>query len=535
MVKAALANWSWFAASAPSALAFDRALEDPQLQQQLILRRYLTANANTAFGRAHGFRDIQTYQQFASRLPLHDYSDLQPWITRITQGEPAVLTAEPVRRLVPTGGSTAGSKLIPYTASLQRELGMAIAPWIADLFRCTPRASLGPAYWSITPMAPQTVAAGQSVIPIGFDDDCAYLGGLQRRLVQATLALPPGLQQIQCFDALRYLTLLLLLRTRDLALISIWHPSFLDLLLRTMRSEMPRLLRDVADGTCAVLVDLPEALRAAVCTSRQPFRAREIERADDIKQIWPRLALVSCWADAQAGASAAALANDLCGIPIQPKGLVATEGMVTIPWRGRHPLAIRSHFFEFQVADGSIRLAHELEIGEECEVILTNGGGLWRYRLNDLVEVDAMAGGTPSLRFKGKTGLVSDRRGEKLTDAFVTTVLHELFAGFETAVGFSMLAPAVGNHDSVYYTLYTDAALPADAESRLDNLLAKNPQYAYCRQLGQLDPPRVEKVGPNPYSAVLRRMQERGQQLGAIKALSLSPLDGWSAHLQSQT
>jgi hypothetical protein len=33
---------------------------------------------------------------------------------------------------------------------------------------------------------------------------------------------------------------------------------------------------------------------------------------------------------------------------------------------------------------------------------MTNAGGLWRYRLDDLVVVDAVLGRTPSIRFVGK-------------------------------------------------------------------------------------------------------------------------------------
>lgn len=53
--------------------------------------------------------------------------------------------------------------------------------------------------------------------------------------------------------------------------------------------------------------------------------------------------------------------------------------------------------------------AHELRTGESYTVIVTTGGGLWRYRLGDLVEVDGFFGAS-----------VSDLCGEKLAETFAT-------------------------------------------------------------------------------------------------------------------
>ena len=150
--------------------------------------------------------------------------------------------------------------------------------------------------------------------------------------------------------------------------------------------------------------------------------------------IWPRLSLISCWADGPARAAAALLARRCEGIALQPKGLLATEAVVTIPFDGRHPLAIRSHFFEFVEPDGRVRLAHELQRGMEYTLLLTTGGGLYRYKLCDRVIVDDFVHHTPSLRFLGRDDRVSDLFGEKLSDGFVAGVLEQLFTGDAAAV-----------------------------------------------------------------------------------------------------
>src|SRR5580698_3200443 len=110
MVKAALANSLWWLASRRSYAAFASALQGPDAAQEQALRSFLRKNAGTAFGREHGLSEGCTPADFRSRVPIRNYDDLRPWIERIQQGETRVLTAEPVRRLVPSSGSTAARK-----------------------------------------------------------------------------------------------------------------------------------------------------------------------------------------------------------------------------------------------------------------------------------------------------------------------------------------------------------------------------------------------------------------------------------------
>ncbi len=142
-------------------------------------------------------------------------------------------------------------------------------------------------------------------------------------------------------------------------------------------------------------------------------------------ELWPRLTLISCWTDAAAARGAVELQSMFPNVEIQSKGLLATEGCVTFPLVGRPApvLAVGSHFFEFQEegrenedADpfAGCRLAHELDRGGRYSVVLTTGGGLYRYRLNDSVEVVGFEHECPLLRFLGKTDRVSDLVGEKL-------------------------------------------------------------------------------------------------------------------------
>jgi hypothetical protein len=497
----------WLAANVPGWLRFRRALARPEAVQRDLLRRYLEDSADSAFGRAQGFASIRTAEEYRDRLPFLSGEDLAPWVERIAAGEARVLTRSPVRTLEPTSGSSAAAKLIPYTAELQREIRRAVAPWIVDLYGRRPRLALGSAYWSITPLA---LDDEPSVGPVrvGFEKDSEYLGGLWSRLVDATLAVPGSVRHLRDPDAFRYATLRHLLRHRDLTVISVWHPSFLLLLIEALPRFWDALVRDLGRGDLKGLS--PEA----------PVR------------IWPRLGLISCWGDAHAALSLPELARAFPGVEIQPKGLLATEGFVTIPFAGRWPLAIRSHFFEFLPEEGGgPRFAWELEAGRSYSVALTTGGGLYRYRLQDRVKVEGFVASTPSLRFLGKEGHVSDLRGEKLHESFVAGALARVFEQAGIAPRFALLAPAEEAPEG--YALYLEVDRPpAGLAAELDEELSANPHYRLCRALGQLAPVRLQRLEPDAFGRYLERCRRRGQRWGDVKPLALSPLRGWKAALE---
>jgi len=500
----------WIAANTGGYLRFRAALDDPAAAQQTVLLRYLRENAATAFGRRFRFSAIRDVEDFQDRVPLATYADVEPWIERIAAGEREVLTRSPVRTLEPTGGSTSAAKRIPYTAAMQREVRRAVAPWVFDLYKDRPRLALGCAYWSITPLAVEE-ERGDGPVEVGFEEDSEYLGGFWKRLVDATLAVPSSVRFTPDVDSFRFATLRHLLRRRDLTVISVWHPSFLTLLMAALPRFWDELLREIEPGRAADLRKLgPGALT----------------------RIWPRLGLISCWGDGHAALHLEEVRRAFPGVEIQPKGLLATEAFVTIPFAGGWPVAVRSHFFEFLEEGrdpGRPRLAHQLEPGGVYSVVVTTGGGLYRYRLEDRVEVRGFVRRTPSLRFLGKEGHVSDLRGEKLHESFVAGALERAFRRLGARPRFAMLAPEGDARPG--YVLYLEAAppLPGELAATIEEELHANPQYRACVALGQLKPAKVVRIDRDGFSIYLRRCQERGQRLGDVKPLALSPLTGWSA------
>lgn len=530
---ATAANLGWLASSLPAAWKFDRALHRAEETQWRLLRDQLERNVGSAFGRERGFRDIRSYADFTKQVPLTGYDEIEPWIKRIQAGERSVLTTEPVTHLLPTSGSSGARKLIPFTAGLQRELNAAIAPWITDLGRRYPSITRGPAYWSVTPLLRDDQNT-PSVVPIGFDDDSRYLGGFRRQLVEAVMAAPGALRDVGDLKAFRYLLLLCLLRQPGLRLISVWHPSFLSLLLDELPHCWSDLLADIRCGTCRVEGrDFPASLRATLRLRPLPKRAAQLDAVDPRNPVslWPQLSVISCWCDAHARLPADELSRRFPGVAIQSKGLLATEAFVTIPYSGAHPVAIRSHFFEFIDASGCVLPAHALRDGQIYEVVVTTSGGLWRYRLGDRVEVSGFLGQTPTLRFLGRTGRVSDLCGEKLSETFVSNVIAQVSAALPEPVRFAMLAPEQTG-SGWRYTLFVEGAVSADVVEKMDSLLRNNPHYACCRDLGQLQPLRLFPIRSRGYETFVSAEMAFGKRLGEIKPLALSTRTDWSRRFE---
>jgi hypothetical protein len=150
------------------------------------------------------------------------------------------------------------------------------------------------------------------------------------------------------------------------------------------------------------------------------------------------------------------------------------------------------------------------------------------------VEVVGFVEKTPCLRFVAKSNRIADRFGEKLSEGFVAEVLDRLFARYGLHPRFSLLAPAE-QPDGVRYRLYLELtpaqALPAGLAPALDQALAANFHYDYCRRLGQLAAAQVQLIrnGAQCYLAVC---QGRGQRLGDIKPAVLDSQPGWEHRFQ---
>ncbi|MGA2169390.1 MAG: GH3 auxin-responsive promoter family protein [Terracidiphilus sp.] len=519
-----LANSLWATGCIPEYARFRRAIHRVAEEQEAVLCGILRKNADTEFGRTHGFSSIRSSGEFQRRVPIRDYDQHQRWIERAENGIPSVLTREAIRLFEPTSGSSGGTKLIPYTRSLQCEFQRGIQAWIADLFAHFPELLGGPAYWSISPPS----ARGNKTsggIAIGFDDDTSYLGGWRKSLVRSVMAVPGSVSLESDSEEFIYVTLLYLLCARDLRLISIWSPTYLLLMLDRLTQWRDRISFDLEHGT---------HFNADNRRSREAQEALRAGSPQDIyARLWPKLKLISCWTDANAAGPAAKLAGLFPLCRVQGKGLIATEAFISFPFIGHEgaTLSLRSHFLEF-LSSGSehAQRAHELDLGGFYRVIVTTGGGLYRYMLGDQIQVTGRIENCPLVRFVGRLDSVSDWFGEKLNDAHVSRAFKDAFKNSGVVPSFAMLAcdttPPAG------YVLYIDAdgsgELIAQAAAAIEADLRDNFHYDYARRLGQLASVRAVRIrdGARLY---MKDAVRNGQKMGDVKAPALNRRGGWSS------
>ena len=470
------------------------ALADPRRAQMALLRQILADNATCPFGIAHGFGQITTLEEFRARVSVGSYASVAKEIELTAQTGAATLTSERPVAFERTGGSSAGSKLIPYPPAMLAAFRSAILVWLHDLAERIPAMTQGSFYASISPVTRQAEVTPGGV-PVGLPSDAAYLGEDLAAPFMKLLAVPPELGAIADAAQWQVATLAALIEAEDLSFISIWSPTFL----------------------IALMESLPNHWKA-IGEALTPIARARFDRAWhgeqlDTAALWPRLACISCWTAGPSAGFARQLSALFPHAAIDPKGVLATEAPITLTF-GSDACAVpalTSCFVEFFDDAGKPHLCDKLEVGETYRAVITTPGGFYRYDIGDLFECRAMQGGVPELEFVGRAGLTCDLVGEKLDDGFVSPLVACLPVP-------AIMAPRA---DRRGYELISDCADLAQTDiDNLEQALCENPQYAYARRMGQ-----IESIVPRFVATMSHRLIANGiaagRSMGDIKTSGL--------------
>lgn len=90
-------------------------LREPEKYQQKIFKYLVRVGEKTVFGKDHDFKDIDNYEEFKLRVPIRDYEDIRPYISKIIAGQQDVLWRGYPLYFAKTSGTTSGTKYIPIT------------------------------------------------------------------------------------------------------------------------------------------------------------------------------------------------------------------------------------------------------------------------------------------------------------------------------------------------------------------------------------------------------------------------------------
>lgn len=449
---------------------FLSSLEKIRETQSNILKDIIDSNSTCEYGKKHNFSNIKTIDDFQKNVPISTYENYIPYIEKIKIGKKNILTTQEVLLLEPTSGSSSSIKLAPYTKGLKDAFNNGIKPWLSDLFLNYPQTINQPMYWSITPTIKHSNL--DSKVKIGFDNDMEYLEDVFKHIITKEIIIPPQISQNT--DEFQQFSADFLASNKNLGLISIWNPYLLILFIKKLKEEP--------------------------------------------KDIWKNLKIISCWDEANSKMYAQKLKEYFPNTKIQGKGLLATEAIMTIPIEniGKVP-CITSHFFEYiDTQTNEIKLLDELEIGKDYSILLTTQGGLYRYKIGDIVTVYDKYKNCPLLSFKGRENNISDYFGEKLSEDFINSILEK--ENLQNSAEFYLFAPNY-TKNSFSYILYMEPKANIDflkLKTSIEKELQKSFHYKYARQLGQIADFKICKIkeGMKQYIEICTK---KGQRIGDIK------------------
>ncbi len=174
------------AACFPTSLKFNKSLEDPQIAQQDTYWKIMADFAQTDYAKSYGITGVENYKEFAAKVPIQTYDELEPWIERQVKFPDAkILTPHKIVHVEPTSGSAGNKKQIPYTGKLISSFTNLFAIWAHDLLESGLRLETGRIFISVSPITPKP---DQNK---GFHSDKEYLREPLKTLVSQFLLSPP--------------------------------------------------------------------------------------------------------------------------------------------------------------------------------------------------------------------------------------------------------------------------------------------------------------------------------------------------------
>lgn len=513
----------------------------PARVQRETLRRILERQADTEFGRLHRFRDIDGIEAFRERVPVCDYEALRPWIERQDRdGHPWINGDRPIGYAV-TSGTTGEAKYVPVLPTTLAAQKRFQDVFVHKLLEERPRALSGHILAIVSPAVEGHMPSGR---PFGSTSGQMY--DSIPAPVRAKYVVPSAVFGIDDYDTKYLLILRLALQHEDISYLTTANPSTLVRLVTLARLYWDALVEDVERGGFHRLAELTPAQRRALRGHLRPRPARAAAlralRARTpvvrIRDLWPRLQAVGVWT----GGSSSIFFDQLGG-EFPEHTLIRDVGYLSSEFRGTVPIdsdtnagvpSFQDNFFEFVRRDdwdrGQARFLElfELEDGEEYYVFVTTDSGLYRYDMNDIVQVDGCYQRVPRLRFVQKGKGVTNISGEKLYESQVIAAVSKVEAAYGVGSSFYLM---LADEERARYELLFEPDPDSGRAAReralqiardVDAALAGiNVEYAAKRRSGRIGDLELALLAPGTFERFKRACLERGQREGQFKIVAL--------------
>ncbi len=342
--------------------------------QEEQLQHLIHKGAKTAWGAEHGYGHTMEYSAFCQATPLSSYEELHPWIERAYAGEKDVLWPGLITKFAKSSGTTnARSKYIPMTEeSLERtHYRGGKDMWILYLGNY-----------------PDSGALLGKAVGIGGSLDEAPRPEMQVGDLSAVM-----MANMPIWAEMR--------RTpgREIALMPNWDEK-LVVMAEALRGVNVRSLAGVPTWTLLLIKKMIEQ-----------------DNLVSIYDVWPKLEVF--FHGAVAFDPYRAVFREILGSDMRYLELYnASEGFFGIqddPNRPNEMLLMLDYgiFYEFLSLDGGeIVTIADVQLGVPYELIITTNGGLWRYRIGDVVEFTSLA--PYRVKIGGRTKHFINAFGEEL-------------------------------------------------------------------------------------------------------------------------
>lgn len=507
------------------------------------LRDILTISANTVYGKEHHFDRILTatnaedlFRLYRKYVPVNDsFEPLRPYVERHKNGEKDILFPSKPDMYATTSGTTSEPKWIPMTHKYLKDVyGKMSHIWTWNFVKHRSRIFGG----HIFPIVGKEVE--------GYAPDGTIFGSVSGVLVRDIPGIikkhytsPASVMSIGDYAARNYTLMRMALQHRDVTLWATANPSTILELLRTVDEHIDELILDIACGTISDKFEIAPEIRAELAhwIKPRPERAKELMELKQAGKMepryyWPWLQYLSTW---KCGNTKIYMDKymdkfDWDQTYYQELGYIATECRFgfSLDETNESVLFPHFHYYEFVSEDEldspnkHFLQINELEQGKRYCAYVTTYSGLFRYNMNDLVEVGGMYYNTPTVHMVSKVNGIVSMTGEKLYEPQFIEAVHE--AEEETGVKTKFFVGFADVEQSCYHFYYefadeemTQEAAEAFTEVVDQKLQHINLEYESKRQSFRLGQPHTHILLSNAYARFKAACLKDGFRDGQFK------------------
>jgi hypothetical protein len=511
----------------------ERLTQQPATAQMHVMQRLLHQNSNTRFGKKHRFSEIRSYIEFQRNIPVQTYETLRPYIEEQRLTGAKALTSESPKFYAQTSGTTGEPKYIPITPTTLKMHRDEQSLFSYLQYRACPEAFAGKALGIMGAAVETHLDSGHEVGSVS--------GNLYQslpKIIRSRFVLPPAVSTITDYE-LKYLVMLrLALAEPNITYAGSPNPSTFLRLLGVLNEHRESLTQSLMTGKLPEIDNLNESLKTQLAHKFKPApaRAAQISSLPELSfaNVWPNLKLLTTWTGGSCGIALTALREKL---PLKTK--VMELGYQSTEFRGSIALEaetsaglppLHHHFFEFVEQsrwdnnEPEFLTLDQLAQNKIYYIFITNASGLYRYFMNDLVQISGLFNATPLLSFVQKGKGVTNLTGEKLYEAQVINAVKEISATLGLISSFYIL---VANEKTMSYQLFIEKNVPSQISNSLfSKLLDKklgelNIEYQAKRDSGRLAPLSATWLKSGSAEAYKASRVSLGQREGQFKTTVL--------------